>query len=44
MGGGERIGELAVPCDPKSATRGDPLTREAVTQPGVGPDMPTLSS
>jgi len=27
MGGGERIGELAVPCDPKSAIRGDPLTR-----------------
>jgi hypothetical protein len=26
-GGGRRIGELAVPCDPKSATRGDPLTR-----------------
>lgn len=27
FGGGRRIGEPAVPCDPKSATRGDPLTR-----------------
>lgn len=26
LGGGGRVGELAVPCNPKPATRGDPLT------------------
>ncbi len=43
MGGGERIGEPAVPCNLKSALCGDPSTGEAVTRPKVGLNNPTMN-